>query len=161
MTGHGLSARCTPDSNPTVVWNVERPPILGHHLLATRFFRSAISITRGNSSDPTFVSSYPSAEARCTGKSACTGEASDQGRGGERGRKGSRPTIDGDAGGRGSITWFQKLGLATAAPVELLAALSYTLRAPLPGLLCAVDGVCPGGCRNAARPGVSSLYSSS
>ena len=48
---------------------------------------ATICLTKGNSSGPTtFVSSYPLAEARCTGKSACRGEASDQGRGRERGR---------------------------------------------------------------------------
>ena len=50
--------------------------------------RHHLCLTKGNSSGPTtFVSSYPLAEARCTGKSAYRGEASDQGRGRERGRQ--------------------------------------------------------------------------
>ena len=86
---------------------------------------------------------------------------------GRQSGKGCKPAVDGGTGRRGLVTWLQKLGLATAAPVELLAALSYTPWAlsrrlrPLAGLLCAVDGVCPGGRGNATRPDVSSLYSSS
>ena len=78
--------------------------------------------------------------------------------------KGSNPAVDGDAGGRGVVTWFQKLGLASGASVELLAALSYhsrLSRRARPGLLGPVEGECPGGSGNAARPGVSSFSSSS
>eukprot|EP00964_Phaeocystis_antarctica_P014837 scaffold8191_cov67-Phaeocystis_antarctica.AAC.3 len=82
----------------------------------------------------------------------------------ERGAgKGTTSAVHGDAGGVGAVTWLQKLGLATSVPIELL---SYTSRALSRrersfGLLPAVDGVCPGGRGNAARPDASSSSPSS